>query len=183
MAITLNGTTGITTPDLASTDDITANGATVLTSASTTVLPKGVPAFFAYLGSNQTGISNNIATTVQLNTESYDTNGFFNTSSYRFEPTIAGHYQLSAGVVNPDAATTAYVQVDIVGSSPSKSGSSSTGYAGVLYARSVVSALLYFNGTTDYAYITVYGGSSGGTYSLLGGAAQCWFCGHLARAE
>ena len=34
MTITLNGTTGITTPDLTSTDDITANSATVLTSAS-----------------------------------------------------------------------------------------------------------------------------------------------------
>lgn len=34
MAITLDGTTGITTPDLTSTDDITANSATVLTSAS-----------------------------------------------------------------------------------------------------------------------------------------------------
>jgi hypothetical protein len=34
MSIILNGTTGITTPDLTSTDDITANSATVLTSAS-----------------------------------------------------------------------------------------------------------------------------------------------------
>ena len=34
MTITLNGTTGITTPDLTSTDDITANGSAVLTSAS-----------------------------------------------------------------------------------------------------------------------------------------------------
>jgi len=37
MAITLDGTTGITTPDLTSVDDITANSATVLTTA-------GVPA-------------------------------------------------------------------------------------------------------------------------------------------
>jgi hypothetical protein len=34
MAITLNGTTGITTPDLTSADDITANGSTVLTAAT-----------------------------------------------------------------------------------------------------------------------------------------------------
>ena len=34
MAITLNGTTGITTPDLTSTDDITANSSAVLTAAS-----------------------------------------------------------------------------------------------------------------------------------------------------
>ena len=37
MSIVLNGTTGITTPDLTSVDDITANSATVLTTA-------GVPA-------------------------------------------------------------------------------------------------------------------------------------------
>ena len=35
MAITLNGTTGITTPDLTSVADIEANGSAVLTSAST----------------------------------------------------------------------------------------------------------------------------------------------------
>ena len=34
MSIILNGTTGITTPDLTSTDDITANSSAVLTSAS-----------------------------------------------------------------------------------------------------------------------------------------------------
>jgi hypothetical protein len=34
MSITLNGTTGITTPDLTSTDDITANSSAVLTAAS-----------------------------------------------------------------------------------------------------------------------------------------------------
>ena len=34
MSIILNGTTGITTPDLTSTDDITANSATVLTNTS-----------------------------------------------------------------------------------------------------------------------------------------------------
>ena len=34
MAITLNGTTGITTPDLTSVDDITANGSPVLTAAT-----------------------------------------------------------------------------------------------------------------------------------------------------
>lgn len=34
MSIELNGTTGITTPDLTSTDDITANSSAVLTSAS-----------------------------------------------------------------------------------------------------------------------------------------------------
>jgi hypothetical protein len=34
MSIVLNGTTGITTPDLTSTDDITANSSAVLTSVS-----------------------------------------------------------------------------------------------------------------------------------------------------
>jgi hypothetical protein len=34
MTVTINGTTGITTPDLTSADDITANGSTVLTAAT-----------------------------------------------------------------------------------------------------------------------------------------------------
>ena len=48
------------------------------------------PAFLAYLGSSQSiGTSQ---TKVNMNTEVYDTNGKYDTSTYRFTPTVAGKY-------------------------------------------------------------------------------------------
>jgi len=48
------------------------------------------PAFLAYLGSSQSiGTSQ---TKVNMNSEVYDTDGKYDTSSYRFTPTIAGKY-------------------------------------------------------------------------------------------
>ena len=49
------------------------------------------PSFRAYLGSNQ-NISNNTITKININTENFDTNSMYNTSNYRFTPTVAGKY-------------------------------------------------------------------------------------------
>jgi hypothetical protein len=57
---------------------------------------QNTPAFFAYLGSNQT-ISNNTVTKININTELFDTNSMYdNSSNYRFTPTVAGKYYLYA---------------------------------------------------------------------------------------
>ena len=52
---------------------------------------QNTPAFLAYLSSNQT-VSNNTFTKISCNTELVDTNGNYDTSNYRFTPTIAGTY-------------------------------------------------------------------------------------------
>jgi len=57
MAITLNGTTGITTPDLTSTDDITANSSAVLTAASSLASANLTGALPAIDGAALTGLS------------------------------------------------------------------------------------------------------------------------------
>ena len=49
------------------------------------------PAFHAYLGANQTA-ADATATKLNINTETYDTDGCFDTSTYRFTPTEAGKY-------------------------------------------------------------------------------------------
>lgn len=63
MAITLDGTTGITTPDLTSVDDITANSATVLTTA-------GVPASAMPAGSVIQVVQGYLGTTASASTSS-----------------------------------------------------------------------------------------------------------------
>ena len=55
MTVTINGTTGITTPDLTSADDITANGSTVLTAAtSPAALPLAGGAMTGAITTNST---------------------------------------------------------------------------------------------------------------------------------
>ncbi len=49
------------------------------------------PAFHAYLGANQTA-ADATATKLNINTETYDTDSCFDTSTYRFTPTEAGKY-------------------------------------------------------------------------------------------
>ena len=57
------------------------------------------PAFEAYLSSDQTGVSDNSATKVEIDTELFDTDGCYdNSTNYRFTPTTAGKYFVYASV-------------------------------------------------------------------------------------
>ena len=155
---------------------------TVLTSATPVVAQKGVPAFFVYLSSTQSSITNNVPTKIQLNTKSFDTHNFFDTTNFQFNPTIAGYYLLSWSIVNPDASASSYIQGDLVGTITTKSGAASTGISGVMYPRSSGSVIIYFNGSNDLMSLYTYGGTSSGSYSVLGGPAQAWLSGCLVRA-
>jgi len=156
------------------------NTGTILTTA-TGGIPVNGPAFFAY---SSTGTTLTAATLVKiiLNTELFDTNNNFDsTTNYRFTPTVAGYYQVNGvmtvnfwnGIIlavyvfkngnNYCAGNTAYPQT--------------TG--GV---RSVVSTLVYMNGTTDY--IEMYGFNYAATSSnvVLADAGQTNFNASLVRA-
>ena len=74
-----------------------ADDAVDLTSKVTGVLPEAnsqtnTPAFQAYLGGSDQSASNDTTTLVTINTEEFDTNSAFNTSTYRFTPQVAGKY-------------------------------------------------------------------------------------------
>jgi hypothetical protein len=59
------------------------------------------PAFEAYLGgSGGQSISDNTVTLVQANTEVYDTDSAYDTSTYRFTPQTAGKYLVYASIQN-----------------------------------------------------------------------------------
>ena len=56
------------------------------------------PAFSAYAGSDQNGLTDDTYTKLAMNTEFYDTDGKYDTSNYRFTPTVAGKYNFGACV-------------------------------------------------------------------------------------
>ena len=60
------------------------------------VLPTNTPAFYAYLGSDQTGIGDTTTAKITIDTEVLDTDNCF--ASNKFTPTTAGKYFLYASV-------------------------------------------------------------------------------------
>jgi len=58
---------------------------------------QNTPAFEANLGSDQT-VSDNTFTKLNINTEVFDTDSKYDTSNYRFTPTVAGKYYVYGSV-------------------------------------------------------------------------------------
>jgi hypothetical protein len=138
---------------------------------------KSVPLFSVCRTSNQT-ISGAGGTTILFDTKTYDTNNFFNTSTGRFTPTIPGHYQLSAktNVAGPSIsrsfATIAGPTFNLRGNDIVTSAGQEIGC--------VASGIMYFNGTTDFATISVYANAAG---NVLGsGTDLTYFTGFLIRS-
>lgn len=160
------------------------SSATCIKTAADTWLVVGdfqstVPAFRAYSGTDQT-VSNGVSTKVQLNTEAFDTNNNFDsTTNYRFTPTVAGYYQFNAAVYSTDTGTMTYNYIKIF-----KNGSQDSA---VIYGpynsnaqAGALSSLIYLNGTTDYVelYVEVAGS---GTLTVKSGASLTYLSGFLAR--
>jgi hypothetical protein len=125
-----------------------------LPSATGTVMVSGnMPAFSAYQSSAQT-ISSATYTKIQFQTKEFDTaNAFDATTNYRFQPTVAGYYQISAGVAIGSVATSIYCLIY-------KNGTAYKGnYLGVGGSVGAnISGLVYCNGSTDYVEAYAYFG-------------------------
>jgi len=139
-----SGTVTVTVPAVAGT-----NTATLPAATGTVMVSGNMPAFSAYMTSNQT-FTANTWTKVQLNSKSgtygFDTNSNFDaTTNYRFTPTVAGYYQLNAFV---NASGTVYMSFY-------KNGSQTMQVANSLGVPSG-SILLSMNGSTDYVELYIY---------------------------
>jgi hypothetical protein len=100
----------------------------------------GGPAFSAYRNGAQT-VTANVATKIQMNAETFDTDGCFDsTTNYRFTPTLAGKYLIQLNVI---IAGTGVVQIY-------KNGSNYCQLSVTSNAYHAMAALISMNGTTDY---------------------------------
>lgn len=155
------------------TTDKIAAGAVVQADLATGVAGTG-PAFSAYQSSTQS-FSAGTWTKVQLQTEEFDTNNNFDSSTnYRFTPTVAGYYQFT-GSFYLNAGTTIICGIYKNGSQ-AKLGP----YLVVTSAiQNICSGLIYMNGSTDYVELYGFSGSGG---TSLNGAAVTYFQGAMVRA-
>ena len=162
-----SGQITLAAPAAAGTNTITLPAA-----AGTVMVSGNMPAFSAYLSSNQSA-SINTWTKVQCNTEEFDTNSNYdNATNYRFTPTVAGYYQVNgavaygATVTNPNGGGIAIY----------KNGSSfkQAIINGSAYTQGIsISALVYLNGSTDY--IEMYGYPISGNSTVFNANANNTF--------
>jgi len=117
-----------------------------------------VPAFEAYLASDQT-VSDNVTTKAQPNTEVFDTdNCYDNSTNYRFTPTVAGKYFVYGSIYGDSGASS---NLQAVKSFIYKNGSvyknQQTAWTNNLgrQASIFLSAIIDMNGSTDY--VELYG--------------------------
>ena len=157
MASSINAstTTGlVSTADLSGILNLQSNGVTVATINSTGIVMASntAPAFSAYQSSSQT-LTSNTYTKIQFQTEEFDTNNNFDsTTNYRFTPTVAGYYQVTGGLTPGAVVCGVFVQIY-------KNGST---YKQIFTMQSTAtcnggfgSALVYLNGSSDY--VELYG--------------------------
>ena len=141
-------------------------------------------AFSAYQSSAQT-IGSATLTKVQFQTERFDTNSAFDsTTNYRFQPQVAGYYLITSGAGFNRANNNEGIYVAIY-----KNGASyatvGTNASGNTFAIASVNALVYLNGSTDYVETYVANFVSGSVALLtttfaIGDAT--YMSGYLVRA-
>ena len=177
MALTLDGNGTIT--------GLTAGGlpdASIVQADLAAGVAGNGPAFSAYLTGNQT-ISDNTLTKVIFNTEEFDTNNNFDsTTNYRFTPTVAGYYSVSCSVVYRQSPIVDSFVVLRKNGSTVKAGTGITISSGanLTNLNFTVDGLIYMNGTTDY--LEIYALSDGtGNLTVIDTSSSTYFQGFLAR--
>lgn len=139
MPTTISGTTGIDAvqPGTIAQADLAAN-----------VAGNG-PAFIATQAAGQT-VTSDVAAVPNFTTESQDTGGYYDTTTRRFTPLVAGFYLVTISI-NASAATATNRVLAYVLKSGVVACENSGGYTGNANAVwSSASAVVYMNGTTDY---------------------------------
>ena len=112
--------------------------------------------FIATMSGNQ-NLTAATWTTAPFNTEVIDSNGWYDTSTYRFTPQVAGYYRFSAkGYFQRNNATERFI-MDLSINTTLGANRFFDVYLNMSDAFQMTgTTVLYMNGTTDYAYVSVW---------------------------
>lgn len=151
------------------------NSGTVLTTATPGV-PVNGPAFSARTTGGQS-LSGGATTKILFGTEVFDTNSNYDASLSRFQPTVAGYYQINSTVAIQSSTANYYVDVFLYknGSSHFSSVWFGGGGTGSSYARPSGGAVVYADGVSDYFEVYVNTNTTNNTDA-------CHFSASLVRA-
>ena len=138
------------------------------------------PAFSAYTDADTQSISNATWTKVILDTEEFDTNSNF--ASSRFTPTVAGYYQINGQTNFGGISASGHQASSLYKNGARYKDGSQNPFDATDGSGSVVSALLYFNGSTDYVELYIFQRSGASRNANVGNIARNYFDGCLVRA-
>lgn len=116
------------------------NTGTLITTAST--FAGTGPAFSATVAGNQS-VTGSVWTKIAFSVEGFDTNNNYDTSLYRFTPSVAGYYQFNLGVISVNATDLSQAVIY-------KNGSGALGAYPTAGQGITVGGIVYLNGSTDY---------------------------------
>jgi hypothetical protein len=151
--------------------------ALTIPNVSGTVMVSGnMPAFSAYSGTGTT-LSNATFTKVLFDTENFDTNN--NYASSRFTPTVAGYYQINAGIGQSGTLTSNNNIIGLYRSGIWNASGSTSGGA-LTNGYWTVSGLFYMDGSTDYVEVFIFQNSGSPITTNTG--PQFTFSGCLVRS-
>jgi len=139
-------------------------------------------AFFAYRNAALT-LVNGANTTLDCDTEVFDSEGWFNTTTHRYTPLIEGYYYIVAcvGIVSLNNAKRLVAVIEKNGVQYATPYGISTGVSTYHYAAAP--ALVYMNGSTDYLEPTGYHNNGSDRSAVVGTSPYVTYMfGWLARA-
>jgi hypothetical protein len=144
------------------------------------------PTFSAYManGSSNQTLAAGAYTKVKIDTENWDTNSNFDTSTYRFTPTVAGYYSISGGVfINYGSTSPHNCAVLIYKNGAAYRQNYYLNNSGDFYGAMSIYSLIYFNGSTDYVELYAFQNNSGDAFIAPYSSAPSatWFDGCLLR--
>ena len=182
-----NGGTQITTDTSGTLNIVTGSGsgsnAITIDTSQNVSIPKGVggtPAFSAYIGTTQS-VTSGTTTKIAFDTEEFDTNSCYDTSTYRFTPNVAGYYQVNliAYMATNAAGTSGNLYIYKNGGAITRLNLFYTSGSTTLYGSPSLSILVYMNGSTDY--IEAYGAITATTPSFANTSSISKFSACLVR--
>ena len=139
----------------------TSSGSGNITIGSGVTLLSNVPAFEAKMSANQT-ISTGTDTKIVFDTEIYDTDSAYDTSNYKFTPTVAGKYQVGLQVRVSGSAQQNFYLSFFKNGSKVKRLQIVQANLNTNQSIGIFTGIVELNGSTDYleAYINMSGSTN-----------------------
>ena len=156
-----------------------SNQVLTIPDATGTAMVSGNMPTFSYYSNAGVTIGSSSFTKVTFTVSEWDTTGGMYASS-RFTPTVAGYYQIDACVACSSSVGGQQITSIYKNGSEFKRGNQVSANVTGTQTNTLASALIYFNGSTDY--VEIYAFQSSGTNQTTGtGQPQTYFQGSLVR--
>ena len=175
--------TNIIAPSTGTTLTLGESGDSIIVPSGVTITNNGTqtgfggtmtPAFQAYRSGNFS-VANSTYTKMEYNSEIYDTDSCYDTSTFKFTPTTAGKYFLYAQVQSQD---TPDINDNFISIRKNGTDIAFNNTPHLHYHTKAVSGIAVANGTSDYFEVFVFNNTGGSSFTMYGVDESSYFGGY-----